>query len=283
MLYAKGLVSVSGTGLDNGAGQIAAKRIDFGLSGALSNSAGVIESNTQLNVKAASVDNQNGRLRSLGNSGKTEFQIGGQLDNRNGVLETANTDMTVNVGSFLNDGGQLNHVGRGKFDISTANVIGAGGSITTGGLLELNADTWNNSSVIQAGRLNVNVGSSVRPLTASCSLRICLQVRGGNWTNDGLIASDGLIDMQLGGAYSGNGRLSSSGGYLPLCRTDEPRVPLEALPAAATSTISVGGQLINAGRLTSSEDLTVNAGSLANYGTLGGGAEPEHQHAFTAQ
>jgi filamentous hemagglutinin len=268
VLYAKGLVSVSGAGLDNGAGQIAAERIDFGLSGALNNGAGVIESNTQLNVRAASVNNQNGRLRSLGNSGKTEFQIGGQLDNRNGVLETANTDMTVNVGSFLNGGGQLNHVGRGRFDISIANVMGAGGSITTGGLLELNADTWNNSSVIQAGRLNVNVRQFSQAANGKLLASDLLQVRGGNWINDGLIASDGLIDMQLSGAYSGNGRLSSQRGtYLSAAQMNLGAAG--SFAAGATSTISVGGQLINAGRITSSEDLTVNAGSLANYGTLG--------------
>ncbi|WP_338802255.1 filamentous hemagglutinin N-terminal domain-containing protein [Pseudomonas sp. RSB 5.4] len=268
VLYAKGLVSVSGTNLDNGAGQIAGERIDFGLSGALSNVAGVIESNTQLTVKAASVNNQNGRLRSLGNWGKTDFQIGGQLDNRNGVLETANTDMTVNVGSFLNDGGQLNHVGRGKFEISTANVIGAGGSITTGGLLELNADTWNNSSVIQAGRLNVNVRQFSQTASGKLLASDLLQVRGGNWTNDGLIASDGLIDMQLSGGYSGNGRLSSQRGtYLSAAQMNIGAGG--SFAAGATSTISVGGALINAGRITSSEDLTVNAGSVTNYGTLG--------------
>lgn len=268
VLYAKGLVSVSGTSLDNGAGQIAGERIDFGLSGALSNVAGVIESNTQLTVKAASVNNQNGRLRSLGNWGKTDFQIGGQLDNRNGVLETANTDLTVNVGSFLNDGGQLNHVGRGKFEISTANVIGAGGSITTGGLLELNADTWNNSSVIQAGRLNVNVRQFSQSASGKLLASDVLQVRGGNWTNDGLIASDGLIDMQLSGGYSGNGRLSSQRGtYLSAAQMNIGAGG--SFAAGATSTISVGGALINSGRITSSEDLTVNAGSVTNYGTLG--------------
>ncbi|MGX9379635.1 two-partner secretion domain-containing protein [Pseudomonas sp. JQ36] len=268
VLYAKGLVSVSGTNLDNGAGQIAGERIDFGLSGALSNVAGVIESNTQLAVRAASVNNQNGRLRSLGNWGKTDLQIGGQLDNRNGVLETANTDMTVNVGNFLNDGGQLNHVGRGKFEIATANVIGAGGSITTGGLLELNADTWNNSSVIQAGRLNVNVRQFSQTASGKLLASDLLQVRGGNWTNDGLIASDGLIDMQLTGGYSGNGRLSSQRGtYLSAAQMNIGAGG--SFAAGATSTISVGGALINAGRITSSEDLTVNAGSLTNYGTLG--------------
>jgi filamentous hemagglutinin len=158
VLYAKGLVGVDGTSLDNTGGQIAGHRVDLDVSGVLSNRGGIAESETLLTVKAGSVDNQNGRLRSLGTSGKTEFQIGGLFDNRNGLLETANTDLTVAVGSFLNANGQLNHVGRGKFDISTANVIAAGGSIVTGGLLELNADSWSNSSVIQAGRLNVNVG-----------------------------------------------------------------------------------------------------------------------------
>lgn len=268
VLYAKGLVSVSGTSLDNGAGQIAGERIDFGLSGALSNVAGVIESNTQLAVRAASVNNQNGRLRSLGNWGKTDLQIGGRLDNRSGVLETANTDMTINVGSFLNDGGQLNHVGRGKFEISTANVIGAGGSITTGGLLELNADTWNNSSVIQAGTLNVNVRQFSQSANGKLLASDVLQLRGGNWTNDGLIASDGLIDMQLSGGYSGNGRLSSQRGtYLSAAQMNIGASG--SFAAGATSIISVGGQFTNSGRITSSQDLTVNAGSVTNYGTLG--------------
>ncbi|NHX02229.1 filamentous hemagglutinin N-terminal domain-containing protein [Pseudomonas koreensis] len=269
VLYAKGLVSVSGTNLDNGAGQIAGERIDFGLSGALSNVAGVIESNTQLAIRAASVNNQNGRLRSLGNWGKTDLQIGGQLDNRNGVLETANTDMTVNVGSFLNDGGQLNHVGRGKFEISTANVIGAGGSITTGGLLELNADTWNNSSVIQAGRLNVNVRQFSQTASGQLLASESLQARGGNWINNGLIASDGVIDMQLGGSYSGNGRLSSVGG-INLTAAQLTLDSVSSIASGGDMQIKIGGLLNNAGRLTSNADLTVEAGSLNNTGTLGG-------------
>ncbi|WP_166217414.1 filamentous hemagglutinin N-terminal domain-containing protein [Pseudomonas atagonensis] len=268
VLYAKGLLGVNGASLDNSDGQIAAERIDFGLSGALRNGAGVIESNTQLSVRAGSVDNQNGRLRSLGNSGKTEFRIGGLLDNRNGVLETANADMTLAVGSFLNGGGQLNHVGRGKFDIATANVLGAGGSITTGGLLELNADTWNNSSVIQAGRLNVNVGQFSQTASGKLLASEHLQARGGNWINDGLIASDGSIDMQLGGAYGGAGRLTSQGGtYLTAAQMNVGAGG--SFAAGAASTLGIGGQLINAGRVTSTSDLTLNAGSVANYGTLG--------------
>ncbi|THF34234.1 filamentous hemagglutinin N-terminal domain-containing protein [Pseudomonas atacamensis] len=268
VLYAKGLLGVTGSNLENASGQIAANRIDFGLTGALRNGAGVIESETQLSVRAASVDNQNGRLRSLGNTGKTLFQIGGLLDNRNGVLETANTDMTLAVGSFFNGGGQLNHVGRGKFDISTANVIGAGGSIVTGGLLELNADSWSNSNVIQAGRLNVNVGQFSQTASGKLLASDSLQIRGGNWSNDGLIASDGLLDLQIGGTYSGTGRLTSQrGAYVSAAQMSV--AAGGSFAVGATSIVNTGGQLTNAGRMTSSEDLTINAGSVANYGTLG--------------
>lgn len=268
VMYSKGLLGVTGTSLENAGGQIAANRIDFGLSGALRNGTGVIESDTQLSVKAASVDNQNGRLRSLGNTGKTLFQIGGLLDNRNGVLETANTDLTLAVGGLLNAGGQLNHVGRGKFDISTANVIGAGGSIVTGGLLELNADSWSNSNVIQAGRLNVNVGQFSQTASGKLLASDSLQIRGGNWTNDGLIASDGILDMQIGGTYAGSGRLTSQrGAYLSVAQMNV--AAAGSFAVGATSTVNVGGQLSNAGRMTSSEDLTINAGSVVNNGTLG--------------
>ncbi|PZW89007.1 filamentous hemagglutinin, partial [Pseudomonas sp. 478] len=268
VLYAKGLAGVIGTSLDNGNGQIAGNRIDLSLSGALSNRTGIVESDTTLTVKAASVDNQTGRLRSLGNAGKTSFQIGGLLDNRNGVLETANTDLTLAVGSFLNAGGQLNHVGLGRFDISTANVMGAGGGITTAGTLDLNADTWTNSSVIQAGRLNVNVGNFSQTTSGKLLASDYLQARGGNWTNDGLIASDGVIDMQLGGSYSGNGRMSSVGG-LSLTAAQLNLSAASSIAGGGDSTVKIGGQLTNAGRLTSNADLTVEAGSLASYGTLG--------------
>ncbi|MEB2651137.1 filamentous hemagglutinin N-terminal domain-containing protein [Pseudomonas siliginis] len=269
VLYAKGSLGVTGSNLENASGQIAANRIDFGLTGALRNGTGVIESETQLSVKAASVDNQNGRLRSLGNTGKTLFQIGGLLDNRNGVLETANVDMTLAVGSFLNGGGQLNHVGRGKFDISTANVIGAGGSIVTGGLLELNADSWSNSNVIQAGRLNVNVGQFSQTASGKLLASDSLQIRGGNWSNDGLIASDGDIDVQIGGSYSGNGRLSSIGA-INLTVAQLTLSSTSSIAGGGKTQIQTGGLLTNAGRLTSNSDLDVEAGSLSNTGTLGG-------------
>ncbi|WP_152979123.1 hypothetical protein, partial [Pseudomonas corrugata] len=75
------------------------------------------------------------------------------------TLETANTDLTLGAGSFLNSGGSLLHVGSGTFDISTANVIAAGGTLVTRGGLNISTDTWTNSGVIQAERLTVNVNN----------------------------------------------------------------------------------------------------------------------------
>lgn len=270
-LYAKGLVKVSGANFDNSGdndGQIAGQRIDLDLSGALNNRLGIIESDSTLAIKAASLDNQTGQLRALGTSGATRLQIGGQFDNRNGTLETANTDLSLGVGSFLNGGGSLLHVGNGTFDISTANVTGAGGSIVTRGGLTLNAGSWRNSNVIQAGRLTVNVGDFSQTASGQLLASDTLVGTGGNWSNDGLIASDGSLSLNLGGTYTGNGRLSSRG-TLGLGASQVNLSGSGSIAGGGATSVSVAGQLNNAGRLTSAAGLSVAAGAVNNQGTLG--------------
>ncbi|TVT85721.1 hemagglutinin repeat-containing protein [Pseudomonas sp. H3(2019)] len=270
-LYAKGRVSVTGNNFDNSGdndGQIAGNGIDLNLTGALNNRLGIIESDSTLSVRAASLDNQTGQLRALGTSGKTDFQIGGLFDNRNGTLETANTDLTLNAASFLNQGGSLLHVGTGTFDISTANVTGAGGSIVTRGGLTLNADSLTNSSVIQAGRLTVNVNNLNQTGSGQLLASTSLVGNGGNWNNDGLIASDGSMSLALGGNYSGNGRISSLGN-LGLTAASMTLGSAGSIASGGDATINIGGQLNNYGRMTSATGMTVNAGSINNYGTMG--------------
>ncbi|WP_273828685.1 two-partner secretion domain-containing protein [Pseudomonas sp. SBT1-2] len=270
-LYAKGLVKVSGNNFDNSGdndGQIAGNRIDLSLNGHLNNRMGIIESDSTLSVRAASLDNQTGQLRALGAGGKTDFQIGGLFDNRNGKLESANSDLTLNAASFQNQGGSLLHVGNGTFDISTANVTNAGGSLVTRGGLTLAADSWTNSSVIQAGRLTVNVNNLIQTGSGQLLASTSLVGNGGNWTNDGLIASDGTASLTLGGSYSGNGRYSSLGSQ-GLTAASMNLGSAGSVAGGGDSTIRIGGQLSNAGRLTSNAGLTVEAGSLVNSGTLG--------------
>ncbi|MNB63080.1 Filamentous hemagglutinin [compost metagenome] len=267
-IYAKGVVKTIAGLMSNNNGQISGSSIELGADGNLSNRSGLIESASTLAIRAANLDNQGGKLRALGTSGKTDFQIGSQFDNRNGLVETANTDFTLAAPSFLNAGGSVTHVGLGEFGISTANVMNAGGSLVTRGGLTLNADSWTNSSVIQAGRLTVNVGNFVQ--TASGQLLASNQLvgRGGNWSNEGLIASDGNMDIQLSGNYGGNGRVSSVGDLgLAASRIDLSSVA--SITGASTATITSRGNLTNLGRLTSVDSLTVNAASLINNGTLG--------------
>ncbi len=271
-LYAAQRINLSGTDLHNRSGQIAAQHIDLSLAGALNNALGIVESDSTLSIGAASVDNQNGQLRALGPSGATVFQIGGLFDNRNGRVESANTDIRLALGGLLNTDGTLLHVGDGTFDIATANVINAGGSLITRGGLTLSADNWTNSSIIQAGRLNVNVNHFTQTATGQLLAGNSLVGMGVSWSNDGLIASDGSLDLGLSGLYSGNGRLSSRGD-LSLSAGQVDLAEPASIASGGSSLINVGGLLSNRGRLTSAADLTLNAGSVNNYGTLGSGQD----------
>ena len=269
-LYAKQRVIVTANNFDNSGsndGQIAGQQIDLTLSGALNNQLGIIESDSTLSITAASLNNQTGKLRALGTSGVTRFQIGGLLDNRNGTLETANTDLALGVGNLLNAGGSILHVGTGNFGLSTANVMNAGGSLVTRGGLTLNADSWTNSSVIQAGTLNVNVTNFAQTATGQLLASSVFTATGSNWSNDGLIASDGTLRLILGGTYSSNGRMTSLGN-LTLGAAQLNLSSTASITGGATTAINVSGALTNSGRLSSASDLSVTAGSVANYGAI---------------
>ena len=269
-VYAKGVLKVGAQSLDNTAGQMAGGAIDLSSNAALTNRNGVIESDSTLSITASSLDNGGGKLRALGRDGKTQFQIGSVFDNRSGVVETANTDLTLAANSFQNSDGRLLHLGDGNFDISLPNVTGAGGSIVTRGGLTLNADTWNNSSVIQAGRLNVNVNNFTQSETGQLLASTRLEGKGGNWTNNGLIASDGSMALQLTGTYQGNGKVSSVGA-LDMSAAQLSLTEAASIAAGGITNVTVGGQLTNRGRLTSNSALNINAGGVSNFGTLASG------------
>ncbi|WP_277951946.1 hemagglutinin repeat-containing protein [Pseudomonas sp. TH06] len=268
-IYARGVVKTIAGSMSNNNGQISGSSIELGADGNLSNRSGLIESASTLAIRAANLDNQGGKLRALGTSGKTDFQIGSQFDNRNGLVETANTDFTLAAPNFLNAGGSVTHVGLGEFGISTANVMNAGGSLVTRGGLTLNADSWTNSSVIQAGRLTVNVGNFVQTASGQLLASNQLVVRGGNWNNDGLIASDGGMDFQIGGTYGGNGRVSSLGD-MTFNAAQLGLNSASSIGSGGQGTFNIGGLLNNVGgRLTSNNTMTINAGGVSNTGTLG--------------
>ncbi|WP_264302524.1 hemagglutinin repeat-containing protein, partial [Pseudomonas mosselii] len=269
-ISASGLLKVIGTSLLNGGnarGEMVGQRIDIGLSGALDNLGGIVESVSTFAITAASLDNQAGKLRALGNSGTTRFQIGGVLDNRNGTVETANTDLALVIGDLVNTGGSIVHVGNGDFGVSSQQVMAAGGRLLTHGTLDLSADSWVNSSVLQAGTLNLNVNNFSQTSSGQLLATKALLGTGGNWLNDGLIASDGTLNLTLGGAYSGNGRLTSLGN-MTLTAAQMSLGTATSIAGGDSIVVNIGNQLSNLGRLSAANDLTINAGSLSNYGAL---------------
>lgn len=261
-----GVLSVKAANLNN-AGQLTGKSVDLAVTNALNNRDGSIESDTTLTVSAASVDNQNGTLRAVGTSGLTRFSIGGAFDNSDGTVETANNALELSVGSLINTGGSVLHIGRGDFGLSTRTVMRAGGSLVTHGDLTLNADSWINSSVIQAGRLIVNVDHFTQTADGQLLASTELQGSGVDWTNNGLIASDGDLMIDLSGEYTGAGQATSQGdlwldaGSLKLAEAGR-------ITGGGTTDVYVSGALNNAGRISASQDLLINAGSLENRGTL---------------
>ncbi|MFJ2451204.1 hemagglutinin repeat-containing protein [Pseudomonas protegens] len=269
-LYAKGLVKVSGGHFDNSGnnGQIAGQQINFDLSGALNNHKGIIESDSSLTIKAASLDNQTGQLRALGDGGDTRLELDGLFDNRDGSLETANQNLAFDAGSFNNRGGSVLHSGNGLFGLSMANLEDVGGRLKTAGQLILEGERWTNSSSIQAGKLTVNVNHLTQARTGQLLAGNGLIGSGVNWINDGLIGSDAGVNIDLSGHYSSKGRLSSFG-QLDLKTAQVDLADSASIAGGGNTTVSVVGQLNNAGRLSAAAGLTLNASGINNQGTLG--------------
>ena len=274
-LFAKQRVTVTGNNFESGGdkgGQISGQQIDLILDGELNNRKGIIESESTLNITAANVDNQNGQLRALGTSGITRFHIGGQLNNQNGILETANDDLSLTAGSLLNTGGSVLHVGKGNFGVASSGVMNAGGSFVTRGDLTLDGGSWTNSGVIQARTLNVNVDDFTQTASGQLLTSTAFIGTGGTWTNDGVIGSDGALDLTLGGSYSGSGRLLSLGS-MKIAAAQLDLNTAASITGGGKTTINITGQLNNSGRLSAGSDLNVTATGVANYGTLAAGQD----------
>ncbi|WP_201266913.1 DUF637 domain-containing protein, partial [Pseudomonas aeruginosa] len=132
------------------------------------------------------------------------------------------------------------------------------------------ASEWTNSSVLQAGRLNLDIGTFRQTAEGKLLAVQSFTGRGGDWSNDGLLASDGSLRLDLSGGYRGNGRATSLGDFA-LNAASLDLGDAASLAGGANVTLGAGNLLVNRGRITAAGDLVASAASLNNYGTLGGG------------
>jgi len=270
-LYARGGLNVSARQVNNIGGRIAAQAIDFSLAGALDNQSGLIESERSLLLQVGSLDNRQGRLRSLGTTGLTRITTA-SLDNRSGLIETANRDLTVQAGSLLNQAGQIRHLGNGSFGLASAQVMAAGGSFVTGSSLTIDAGSWVNDSLLQAASLVLNIGHFTQTASGRLLAANSFTGTGDTWVNHGVLASDGTLSVALTGGYSGGGRLSSIGN-LTLDAANLNLSSSASITSGAKADIDIVGQLNNRGVITAGGDLGISAAQLANFGTVGSRAD----------
>ena len=276
-LFAKGLLTViadsfgnQGSGpADEQRGKVSAQQIDFSLSGALNNRYGLIESGTTLTIEAASLNNSQGKLRAIGSTNESLIDVG-MLDNRSGLVEIGNSVLRLQLDDFENTGGQLVHTGTGSLALSSDLATSAGGTLATSGELNISAQSWTNSGILQAARLLLNVNQFNQTASGQLLAGESLTAIGGSWSNNGVIASDGDLSFTLSGAYTGSGKLTGLGD-LTLKAASLTQGSAGRISGGGLTDIDVDGILANSGKLTSAGELRVAAATLNNYGTLGSG------------
>ncbi|BBP77288.1 hypothetical protein PHLH7_33920 [Pseudomonas sp. Ost2] len=275
-LLAKQSLTVHSQGLDNSRGRVAADIIDFGLTGALNNQTGLVEGSNGLLIRATSIDNQGGKLRSLGTLGFATLTIDQLLDNQRGTIEAANHDVSLRMASFRNADGNVRHVGAGTFDVELAKFSNVAGSLMTSGTLTVDGANWDNSSDIQADILNLNVARLSQTANGKLVAAQNLIAKGGTWTNAGTISSDGALEMKLDGAYVGSAssRVGSVGQF-DLSAASIVVSSDSRLTGGGATTVTSLGTLNNAGRITGAGKFSLAAASLNNTGTLGGAGSVE--------
>lgn len=268
-LLAAGELRVDAASLNNQSGILAADSIDVKLTGALNNGQGLIESSQVLTLAAGSAENHDGRLRALASSGRSEFQIGNLFDNDQGLVEIGNAAFALASSSLSNLGGTVRHLGTQGFELELADLGGAGGRFITNGELSLSAADWTNTSELQAERLTLNIGQFTQAATGQLISRQSITATGDNWVNDGVIATDGALDLTFSGNYEGNGALRSLGDLT--FKADSAAFGNDAqAKSGGIGRFELSGQLLNQGRLTAAQDMFLRLGSLDNRGTLGG-------------
>ena len=274
-ILAHGDLTVVANSLNNHAGSAGGQLIDFALSGLLDNSSGLIEASDRLLLAAATLDNENGKLRALGSVGESRIHAITELQNTDGLVEVGNANFKLSSAQLENYSGMVRHVGNQLFslDITDVEDLGdAGGSIISNGALTLTAASWVNRSLLQAARLTINVEQFSQYDGGQLLASESFTGTGRDWDNNGLLASDGSFSFVLSGGYSGYGDIHSIGN-LSLTAVSLQIGEAVRIASGGTADITLSGGLTNeAGELTAAEDMNITAGTVDNYGTIGSAA-----------
>jgi filamentous hemagglutinin len=264
-------ITVTAANLDNQSGTLAAGALDLQLSANLNNQGGLIESASDLQLAANTLSNNGGKLRALGGEGDSRFVLGGLFNNDAGLVEIGSGVFGLSSVGLSNLGGTVRHTGNQGFNLDLGDIGLAGGSFSTAGELTLQADAWSNSSQLQAERLTLAVGEFTQTASGKLLSRQSIVATGDNWINHGSIETDGELELDLAGSYSGNGSLLSQGDLIFTAASASMGAAAK-VHSGGQADFSLTSSFENRGVISAADALLLSASSLNNFGTLGAGA-----------
>ncbi|MFC6839770.1 hemagglutinin repeat-containing protein [Xanthomonas theicola] len=245
-LSAAGNLVLTAAAMNNAGGRLqGGQNLDLTLGGALDNQAGLVAAGRLLTLNASSVDNRNTRIdgAALGlQAGQLQLQAQ-TLDNRQGQVVT---DGAANL--------QL-----------VSGLDNAGGQISSGGSLDMRADTVANGAGLL--RSDGNQRLTARNLSGDGQVHsqnnLTLTLREG-LTNTGQMIANGTLAIHTDGDLGNQGILRA--GNIDLSARNVDNAASGEITSQGVTHVQTGGQLINRG-LIDGAVTHLQAATLDNVGT----------------
>ncbi|TSH80146.1 hemagglutinin repeat-containing protein [Pantoea sp. paga] len=242
----------------------------FTLSGGLDNSDGAIESR-QLSFRAASLNNQRGRMVALDNAAQ-KWRIDGLLDNTAGELGN-NGDLTLETGSLTNQGGTVKTQAALAINARDA-VNNSQGKLLAGDALTLSAggDLDNHAGTLNGGQLSLTAQHLNNVQGEIVSQRdLDLTALQGLDNSGGWIEAGHHLSLNSGGLWQ-NRDGTAQGGERVTAAADQLNNASGRLQSGGDLDLTSRGDILNqSGKLTAKNALAVH-GTAATLFDNGGGS-----------
>jgi len=241
----------------------------FTLSGGLDNSDGNIESR-QLSFRAASLNNQRGRMVALDNAAQN-WRIDGLLDNTSGELGN-NGDLTLETGSLTNQDGTVKTQAALAINASAA-VNNSQGKLLAGNALTLSAggDLNNQSGILNGGQLSLTAQHLNNAQGEIVSQRdLDLTALQGLDNSDGWIEAGHHLSLNSGGLWQ-NHDGTAQGGQRVTATADQLNNASGRLQSGGDLDLTSRGDILNqGGKLTAQNALAIHGTSTTLFDNDGG-------------
>ncbi|MDN4623555.1 hemagglutinin repeat-containing protein [Pantoea agglomerans] len=241
----------------------------FTLSGGLDNSDGNIESR-QLSFRAASLNNQRGRMVALDNAAQ-KWRIDGLLDNTAGELGN-NGDLTLETGSLTNQGGTVKTQAALAINARDA-VNNSQGKLLAGDALTLSAggDLDNHAGTLNGGQLSLTAQHLNNVQGEIVSQRdLDLTTLQGLDNSDGWIEAGHHLSLNSGGLWQ-NRDGTAQGGERVTAAADQLNNASGRLQSGGDLDLTSRGDILNqSGKLTAKNALAVHGTAATLFDNDGG-------------